>query len=156
VALHAPNLAAKVDRTTFRAKRIAVLKQRLREHQPTFALCYGCGFREQFEEVVGAPFGVDAFAWSGKTLCVLAPGPTSHLTRGSNALVEWRLVDCAWATDARDDTVSQRYGVESRVAPLVGDEARKAQHPWAELTIRSAASNPSAWPAASLLFTALV
>lgn len=44
-----------------------------------FALCYGYGFREQFEEVVRALFGADAFAWSGKTLCVLAPGPTSHL-----------------------------------------------------------------------------
>jgi hypothetical protein len=78
-ALHAPSLGAEVDRTTFRGERVAILRERLLEHPPIFALCYGYGFRKQFERVVGAVFDIDGFAWCGKTLCVLAPGPTSHL-----------------------------------------------------------------------------
>lgn len=78
-ALHAPGLGTEVDRETFRKARIAILHERLKEHLPAFALCYGYGFRDQFERVVGAPFDAQGFAWCGRTLCVMAPGPTSFL-----------------------------------------------------------------------------
>ncbi len=42
-------------------------------------LCYRYGFREQFGRVIGGAFDVDGFAWYGRTLCALTPGPTSFL-----------------------------------------------------------------------------
>lgn len=77
-ALHAPGLASSVDRESFRDERITILRERLIENQPVFALCYGLRFKEQFERVVGAPFDMNGLSWCGRTLCVLAPGPTSR------------------------------------------------------------------------------
>jgi hypothetical protein len=76
-ALHAPSLAAEVDRDSFRGERINLLRARLLENQPIFALCYGYGFSEQYVRVIGLDFNAEGFAWCGETLCVLAPGPTS-------------------------------------------------------------------------------
>ena len=79
-ALHAPGLSTKVDRETFRQARIHRLHEKLAEEKPIFALCYGLGFRKQFEGVVGSVFDGSGFTWCGPTLCVLTPGPTSHLS----------------------------------------------------------------------------
>ena len=78
-ALHAPSLASVVDRETYRQERIKALHERLERYQPVFALCYGLGYREQFEQVVGSAFDSDGFTRCGKTLCVLTPGPTSRV-----------------------------------------------------------------------------
>jgi hypothetical protein len=78
-ALHSPNTATKSDRTTYRDERIAKLRERLARYKPTFALFYGLTYREQYEEVAGGVFGEDGLRWSGDTLCVLTPHPTSHL-----------------------------------------------------------------------------
>lgn len=76
-ALHAPGLASDVDRSTFRDDRIRVLRARLDQYRPVFALCYGYGFSAQFERIAGR-FDAEGFVWHGATLCVLAPGPTSR------------------------------------------------------------------------------
>jgi hypothetical protein len=76
-ALHAPSLAAEVDRQSFRDERITVMRSRMAETQPVFAVCYGYKFAEQYTRVVGQKFNADGVAWCGSTLCVLTPGPTS-------------------------------------------------------------------------------
>lgn len=78
-ALNAPGLATPIDRITHREQRIATLAHRLTTYKPTFAVCYGYKFEEQFEAVVGREFDNEGFRWRGSTLCVLVPGPTSHL-----------------------------------------------------------------------------
>lgn len=77
-ALHAPSLATKADRESFRDQRIALMRSRLIENEPVFALCYGYAFAEQYARVVGQKFDADGFAWCGPTLCALTPGPTSR------------------------------------------------------------------------------
>jgi len=78
-ALHSPNTAAKSDRTSYREERIVKLRERMGKHEPAFALFYGLTYREQYEKVAGGAFDDEGFRWSGKTLCVLTPHPTSHL-----------------------------------------------------------------------------
>lgn len=78
-ALHAPGLATPIDRITYRDDRIEILAQRLIKFKPTFALCYGYKFEEQFERIVGDKFDNGGFRWRGSTLCALVPGPTSFL-----------------------------------------------------------------------------
>lgn len=77
-AIHAPSLSASVDRTSFRDERIDLISKRLTEREPTFVLCYGYAFAEQYARVIGREFDETGFAWSGRTLCVLTPGPTSR------------------------------------------------------------------------------
>lgn len=78
-ALHAPGLATPIDRITHREQRIEILGQRMLGYKPTFAVCYGYKFEEQFGGVVGGEVDIDGFRWRGSTLCALVPGPTSHL-----------------------------------------------------------------------------
>lgn len=78
-ALHAPGLASDLDRTKYRNERIALVPERLTEYGPVFALFYGLTYREIYERIAGTPFDTEGFVWSGKTLCVLTPHPTSHL-----------------------------------------------------------------------------
>jgi hypothetical protein len=78
-ALHAPSLASEVDRVEYRDERIALVRERLLEHEPVFALFYGLTYREEYERVIGVQFGGEGFAWRGSTLCALTPHPTSHL-----------------------------------------------------------------------------
>lgn len=78
-ALHAPGLDSHVDRQTFRDTRIERLRGRLTEYQPIFVACYGRKFQDQFQRIIDGKFDHDGFAWSRSTLCVMLPGPTSHL-----------------------------------------------------------------------------
>lgn len=78
-ALHAPSLAAEVDRETFRSERTSLLHQRIVERDPVFVVCYGYTFKRQFESVIGSTFDARSFAKRNATLCVLVPGPTSFL-----------------------------------------------------------------------------
>lgn len=77
-ALHAPGLATKVDRELHRESRISIIRARLIENKPAFAVCYGYAFANQYARVVGREFDANGFAWCGPTLCVLTPGPTSR------------------------------------------------------------------------------
>ena len=86
-ALHAPGLSSEIDRETHREARIQVIRERLREFQPTFVVCYGYRFRAQFSRAVGGDFDDDLFCWQGSTLCVLAPGPTSRKGAGAEQWV---------------------------------------------------------------------
>jgi hypothetical protein len=75
-SLHAPSLAAEVvGRTSHRKDRIALIKRRMEENQPKFALFYGTGYREEYEKIVGGTFDANGGCWSGNTLCVLARHP---------------------------------------------------------------------------------
>jgi hypothetical protein len=78
-ALHAPSMNVDVERTRYRAERIAELKRQLEANQPRFALFYGTSYRREYETMVG-PFNADGWRWSGQTLCVLASHPVSRPT----------------------------------------------------------------------------
>jgi len=112
--LHAPGLATKLDRETYRNGRIETLHDRLVEREPTFALCYGLTFREHFEKVVGSAFE-DGFTSCGPTLCVLTPGPTS--ARGD-----------AWGRP--EWWIAKGLEIRNRVA--TGGGRRKTAHAWSE------------------------
>ncbi len=76
-ALRARNLKASVARTSFRGERIATLRARLTRHRPTFVVCYGIGYRDEYEGFSGCEFGTDRFALIDRTLFVLMRHPTS-------------------------------------------------------------------------------
>jgi hypothetical protein len=76
-ALHAPGLRTEIDRSSFREHRISNLHTRLVENEPILVVCYGYIFSEQFTKVVGGSFNDVGFLWLDRTLCFLAPGPTS-------------------------------------------------------------------------------
>ena len=76
-ALHARSLSEDVDRNTYRDKRIATLGERLKEHRPRFVIMYGLGYRDIFEQVIGAPLR-NGHAWQGSSLCALVEHPTAR------------------------------------------------------------------------------
>jgi hypothetical protein len=74
-SLHAPSLAAEVEgRKSHRKDRIALIKRRLAEYQPKFAVFYGAGYRDEYEQIAGK-FDANGFVWSDATLCVLVRHP---------------------------------------------------------------------------------
>jgi hypothetical protein len=61
-------------RALHRDERVEVIRQRLRDFAPRFAIFYGITYRSDYESISG-PFDADGFAWCGRTLCRLAPHP---------------------------------------------------------------------------------
>ncbi len=74
-ALHAPNLAATVDREKHRPYRIRTIHERMESYQPMFVVFYGIGYRPFYEQIVGERFAEGGFTRSGDTLCALVPHP---------------------------------------------------------------------------------
>lgn len=77
-AHHAVNMGIDVARTQHRDDRIALIRRRLDENEPTLVVFYGRTYQTEYERVVGAPFGPDGTLWRGRTLCVLTPHPVAQ------------------------------------------------------------------------------
>lgn len=76
-ALAAPNLKTLRDRESFREHRIAVLRNKIETHKPTFVVMYGLTTKAQFEKVADGRFGSDGFCdWLHR----------NHANSGSNGV----------------------------------------------------------------------
>lgn len=71
----APSLRTPRDRQAFRQERIDVLRTRIKQHEPTFVVCYGAGNCSDWEALAGGPFGPDGRRWMGRTVLVEAKHP---------------------------------------------------------------------------------
>lgn len=75
-AYAARGLDIDVPREKYMPQRINRIAELLREHKPTFLVCYGRSRRRDFARLCGGPFDADGFRWSGSTLCALTIHPT--------------------------------------------------------------------------------
>jgi hypothetical protein len=74
-ALAARSLAVERPRTRYRTERVALIRTRMMQNHPRFAIFYGLGYRADYEAIAG-PFDNDGFAWQGDTLCAIAAHPS--------------------------------------------------------------------------------
>jgi hypothetical protein len=74
-AYAARSLRVKSPRERYMPKRIDRMRELLRDHAPTFLVCYGRSRRRDFQRLCGGAFDAD-FRWSGNTLCALVIHPT--------------------------------------------------------------------------------
>lgn len=127
-ALHAQNMSVDVERTLHRAERIGVLKSRLAEYAPAFAVFYGATYRDEYAKIAGA-FNAEGWCWNGSTLCVLTQHPAYRYAPGEEywiALGDW-MREAVEAGPAKDiagcpqPPPSKRNGAKSEIwsAPVI-------------------------------------
>ena len=75
--MRAKVLGTHADRMLFRPQRISTLRSRLNKNRPVFAVCYGLGYQETYEEIIGTRFDAAGWGCRGNTLFVLMQGPTA-------------------------------------------------------------------------------
>ena len=76
-ALRARNLKSLVARTDFRTEHIDTVRDRIAQYKPAFVVCYGLGYREDYQRIAGSVFDPAGFTVSGRTLFALVKHPTS-------------------------------------------------------------------------------
>lgn len=77
-ALHAPDLKADVPRRLHREQRVNTLRERLKQHAPTFVVFYGTSYSRDYERIADTNLIRNGYAWQGKTLCALVQHPTAR------------------------------------------------------------------------------
>jgi hypothetical protein len=76
--LAAHSLRVPRDRECFRKERIAVIRERMRYHNPKLVVMYGTTQKDHFEAITGRAFPPDNILKDGARKIALTPAPTSH------------------------------------------------------------------------------
>jgi len=76
--LPANSLKVERDRESFRSERIAVIREKIRDHKPKFVLMYGKGAKSYWEEIAESALSSENILKIGPTIVAFTPHPTSH------------------------------------------------------------------------------
>jgi hypothetical protein len=75
--LSANSFKVERDRKSFREERIGVIRAKVFEYKPKFAVMYGKGNKHDWEAITGCPFPSENVLRVGSTIVAFMPHPTS-------------------------------------------------------------------------------